>query len=587
MALATATATAATTAAGLAYLEAKYHFKKDTRYLLGRRLYKKLWARAVREKRTSPYYFIEQLARDDPHYEAIWSRAGCYTRQEVYDRANQYAQWFLLQGVRPGDLVAFYMINSPDFITAWIGLQAIGAAPAMINFHLPSQALLHCLGISRAPSSLDARRPGDELRAGVQGHWPLALFYTSGTTGLPKACALPIAVAYNQGTANATGLNPVDRPGERYYDCMPYYHGTGGINAMAQVLAGTTLCIAPRFSVSGFWADIRDARATWFVYVGETLRYLLAAPPSPDDRHHRVHTIYGNGLRPDVWDRFRDRFGIERIHEFFNSTEGTFPLDNVCRGPFLAHAVGHHGLLLRWLYRDRFVPVALDPDTGEIARDPATGFAYRVPYALGGEVLVRLGGDHVFGGYVGDEAATAAKLVRDVFRRGDCFYRTGDALRRDDDGRWFFLDRLGDTFRWKGENVSTAEVSEVLGRFPGVLEANVYGVALPGHDGKAGAAALYLDPQQKAHFNHEAFLAHARKHLPKYAVPLFLRHVKAVSATHNNKQNKLPLKKEGVHPDKVAPDEPVFWIDGHGKGVTYIPFTRDDWNSLQAGKARL
>ncbi|CAK7231900.1 hypothetical protein SBRCBS47491_008086 [Sporothrix bragantina] len=621
----TAAAAAAATTAGLAYLEAKFHFRKDLHYIRGRRTLRKMLERATREKRLSPYYFIEQNAREDPNYEAIWSRVGCYTRKEMYDRANQYGQWFLAQGVQPGNLVALFMINSPDFITAWLGLLAIGAAPAMINFHLTSKALLHCLNISGAKLILvdgppdahariaavqsdldaqgyrvvdlalarpevyatDARRPGDELRAGVQAHSPSSMFYTSGTTGLPKACNLPIGAMFGHGAGNVTGLNPVDRPNERYYVCMPYYHGTGGINAMAQVLCGTTLCVAPKFSVSGFWRDIRDSRATWFVYVGETLRYLLAAPPSDDDKNHSVHTIYGNGLRPDVWDKFRDRFGIERIHEFFNSTEGVFPLDNVCRGDFQKHSVGHHGLLLRLKYRDEYVPVAIDAETGDIARDPDTGFAYRVPYALGGEVLVRIPGERVFGGYVGNEAATEKKLERNVFAKGDCFYRTGDALRRDDDGRWFFMDRLGDTFRWKGENVSTTEVSEVLGKFPGVLEANVYGVDLPGHDGKAGAVALHLDPEQRAHFSHEAFLAHARKHLPRYAVPVFVRHLREASTTHNNKQNKVPLKNEGVHPDKVASTDDVLWIDRHGKGVTYIPFTRTDWDDLHAGKARL
>jgi len=243
--------------------------------------------------------------------------------------------------------------------------------------------------------------------------------------------------------------------------------------------------------------------------------------------------------------------------------------------------------LLRWKYQHLYVPVAVDADTGDIARDPETGFAYRVPYSLGGEILIRIPGERVFPGYFNDPEATERKIVRDMFKKGDCYYRTGDALRRDDDGRWFFMDRLGDTFRWKGENVSTAEVSDVLGRFPGVVEANVYGVDLPGHDGKAGAAAIYIDPQQRAHFNHSEFLNHAREHLPKYAVPIFIRHLKELTATHNNKQLKTPLKQEGVHPEKVKNDDEIFWIDGHGKGVTYVPFTRQDWDSLHVGKAKL
>jgi acyl-CoA synthetase (AMP-forming)/AMP-acid ligase II len=177
------------------------------------------------------------------------------------------------------------------------------------------------------------------------------------------------------------------------------------------------------------------------VYVGETLRYLLAAPPSPLDRQHHVHTIFGNGLRPDVWQRFRDRFGITQVFEFFNSTEGMLALDNASRNDFTAHAVGHHGFLQRWKYHKYYVPVAVDAETGEIIRDPETGFARRMPYEVGGEILVRLPFERRFAGYWGDPESTEKKIVRDVFRKGDCYYRTGDALRRDSEGRWFFLDR--------------------------------------------------------------------------------------------------------------------------------------------------
>lgn len=206
---------------------------------------------------------------------------------------------------------------------------------------------------------------------------------------------------------------------------------------------GTTLCLALKFSVTNFWDDIRASRATWFVYVGETLRYLLAAPPSPRDKEHNVHSVYGNGLRPDVWKEFRDRFGIIKIFEFFNSTEGVLALDNPTRGDYRAHSVGHHGLLLRNRYHDTYIPVAIDPESGEIQRHPETGFAERLPYEVGGEILVAQPSAYVppFIGYYGNEDATEKKFVRDVFKKGDRYYRTGDALRRDSDGRWYFLDR--------------------------------------------------------------------------------------------------------------------------------------------------
>ncbi|KAI5856152.1 acetyl-CoA synthetase-like protein [Durotheca rogersii] len=622
-----AAASIAATAAGLTYLDGRFHLRQDWHDIRSRAAAAKLLQKAVQDKRVSPYYFFEARAQAHPEKEAIWSRNhGVHTYDATYRRANQFSRWFLDNGVRPGDFVAFFMANSPDFVFAWLGLLAIGAAPALINHNLTRQALLHCLAISEAklvladgPPQLlerldavredlaaqdvrivnlaDARseidtavseRPPDELRDGVRPDSPFGLFYTSGTTGLPKACALPAAASFNYGVSRACGFSYVQGDNQRYYDCMPLYHGTGGISGMTQLLTGQTLCLAPRFSVSGFWDDVRDSGATWFVYVGETLRYLLAAPPSPRDRDHKVHSIYGNGLRPDVWKPFRDRFGIGTIYEFFNSTEGIMPLDNPARGDFRAHAVGHHGLLQRRRFQNVFVPVEIDVDTGDIARDPQTGFARRVPYSVGGEILVAQPPTITppFPGYYRNEEATSKKYVRDIFRKGDLYYRTGDALRRDDDGRWFFLDRLGDTFRWKGENVSTAEVSEVLGRYPGVSEATVYGVSLPNHDGKAGMAAIYVDPAVK-NFDYNGLLKHARTHLPKYAVPVFVRRIGARSATHNNKQDKMPLKRAGVDPEQTGAD-PVLWVPDHAKGgEAYVPFSPADWDSLKGGRAKL
>ncbi|KAI1446021.1 fatty acid transporter [Annulohypoxylon stygium] len=620
-------ASIAATAAGLTYLDGKYHLHQDWQLIRSKKKGEKQLQKAIQEKRLSSYYFFEKHAQSQPGKECIWSRQGSYTYAETYYRVNQYAQWFLREGgVKPGDLVAFFMANSPDFVFAWLGLLAIGAAPALINHNLTKQALLHCLGIAEAKlvladgapqllERLDAvkdelaaedvrivkladvrheinatkgERPPDDIRDNNVGPGSaFGLFYTSGTTGLPKACVFPAAASFGYGVSKDCGYSYVTGENQRYYDCMPLYHGTGGISGMTQILTGQTLCVAPKFSASGFWDDIRESRATWFVYVGETLRYLLAAPPSPRDKDHNVHSIYGNGLRPDVWKAFRDRFGIETIHEFFNSTEGIMPLDNPARGDFRAHAVGHHGFLQRWRFYNVFVPVEIDVDTGDIARDPKTGFARRVPYSIGGEILVKQPPTITpgFPGYYRNEEATSKKYVRDVFRKGDLYYRTGDALRRDDDGRWFFLDRLGDTFRWKGENVSTAEVSEVLGRHPGVGEATVYGVSLPNHDGKAGMAAIYIDPAAK-NFDYHGLLKHARSHLPKYAVPIFIRRIAARSATHNNKQDKVPLKRAGVDPAQTGPD-PVFWVADHAKGDVYIPFTKSDWDALRGGRAKL
>ncbi|KAF5484153.1 Isopenicillin N epimerase component 1 [Colletotrichum fructicola] len=579
MALAAAAAVAGGVAFSL-YLDAKYHLSKDINSLRGRRTVVSAIENAVKTDRVSPYYIFEQAVQKHPYDEAIWTRNGSVSWKTTYDRVNQYAQLFLSYGVKPGQFVAFFMQNSPDFAFAWVGLLAIGAAPAMINYNLTGKALLGCIEISTAKLVL------------VDGSAEVAAKYQDVNTELDMKGIKLINLAEEkprvyQMDPNDLGFHPTAGNSERCYICMPYYHGTGGITMMSQILSGSTVCMAPKFSVSTFWDDIRDSNATWFVYVGETLRYLLAAPPSPRDKEHNIHAVFGNGCRPDVWRRFQERFGVDTVCEFYNSTEGALGLRNLSRGDFFANAVGHHGLLLRLKYRNMYVPVAIDTETGEVQRDPKTGLAIRMSYETGGEILVEHPGERAFPGYFNNPDATDKKYVRDVLKKGDIFYRTGDSLRRDADGRWFFLDRLGDTYRWKGENVSTAEVSEVLGEYPGVNEAVVYGVSLPGHDGKAGAAALDIAPDKKASFDFADFLRYSRSRLPRYAVPIFVRLLNASQASHNNKQNKVPLKNQGVNPSKIEGGDQLLWIEKHGKGNTYVPFTQDDWDNLGQGRAKL
>ena len=384
------------------------------------------------------------------------------------------------------------------------------------------------------------------------------------------------------------------KPGvDCWYNAMPLYHGTGAMSCIIQLVCGIGVAIGPRFSVSRFWDDICDSDSTFFVYVGETVRYLLNAPTHPRERAHRLRAVYGNGLRPDVWDKFRRRFNVPEIAEFFNSTEGMFGLINWDRGDYFAACVGHHGLILRLLLHNYYIPVRIDHETGDIWRDPKTGFAQRMPYEQGGEILVSVPNKEAFQGYWRSQAATDKKFSVDVFKKGDIYYRTGDALKRDRDGKWYFIDRLGDTFRWKSENVSTAEVAECLGTYPGVAEANVYGVLVPNHEGRAGCAAIHVDPTTTwSSINLNDLLAYTRARLPKYAVPVFLRVVKSSTHIHNHKQNKVPLRKEGVRPDLMGTEVPegredmIFWCPGSGsKG--FVEFKREDWERLARGEARL
>ncbi|KAL4872136.1 hypothetical protein BDV12DRAFT_205508 [Aspergillus spectabilis] len=628
-----ALATAATLALAT-YLNAKFHLKQDLKTLLTTTRAFRRHDAASSTGTLNPWYTFDATASKYPDMLAIWSREGTYSYRETREKAIQYANFFQSKNVKRGELVALYLQNRPEFVFAWLGLWVLGCAPAAINYNLAGDALVHCLRISGTrivlvdddegcqgrvgevegviggdlgmervvvdaefntrviPSFESTKLPEDGAWiANTPGEYPSILLYTSGTTGMPKGCAFTISRLYQSIILRRAGMDDTDGPGgDRWYSCMPLYHGT---SAMAQIICLTTgisIAIGRKFSVRQFWADIRDSDATAFVYVGEAARYLLAAPPSALDKEHRVRLMYGNGLRPDIWERFRERFNVPEVGEFFNSTEGIFALFNYNKGPFTAGSVGHHGLILRLLMNNTYVPVVIDPDTGDVLRDPQTGFVVRAPYEQGGEILVKVPGKEAFQGYWENEAATNKKFLRDVFKKGDIYYRSGDALRRQSDGRWYFLDRLGDTFRWKSENVATAEVSQILSQYPPILEANVYGVTVPNHEGRAGCAAIQLRPGSSIS-DLKDLARFARARLPKYAVPVFLRIVEDSTHTDNHKQNKVALREEGVDPGKVGSrvttgggDRFLWLVPGE---ESYRGFGGMEWESILAGKVRL
>ncbi|EXJ80200.1 hypothetical protein A1O1_08342 [Capronia coronata CBS 617.96] len=630
MALATTAAIAAGSWAAAAYLDAKYHFREDLTTIARLKRGAREYARVAREDKVSLWYVLEDQCRKSWNIPAIWSREGTYTYGEMYEDSVRYAQWMLEEGIQPGELVGVYLTNSPHFLFIWYACLAVGAAPAFLNYNLEGKALMHCLDVCEtrllvvdqdpacqqriedSRADIEARgtkiaildsnlkqkvfskptlRPGDECRKGTKGRFPYCLIYTSGTTGLPKGCAFTLDRVYLICGHDMPICGSV--PGkDRWYNAMPLYHGTGAIMTSYCLLQGVSVAIAPRFSVSRFWNDIHDSNSSFFIYVGETARYLLNAPPHPLERQHRLRCAYGNGLRPDVWERFQTRFNIPEVGEFFNSTEGMFSLFVHDKGLFLQACVGHHGLIMRRMLHKVYIPIKIDHETGDIWRDAKTGFAHRNSYEEGGEMLVAVPGKQAFQGYWRSQAATDKKFALDVFKRGDVYYRSGDALRRDRDGRWYFLDRLGDTFRWKSENVSTAEVALTMGQFPGIAEVNVYGVLVPNHEGRAGCAAVDLDPNHTGPpVDYNELLKYTRARLPRYAVPVFLRIVKVSTHIHNHKQNKVPLRKEGVDPRLVGTEMPdgkddVFlWLPP--KGDRYVPFSPKDWQMLVSGKARI
>lgn len=382
---------------------------------------------------------------------------------------------------------------------------------------------------------------------------------------------------------------------------MPLYHSTATLMGFGHVLhAGATLALGRKFSTSQFWHEVRKHQATIILYVGETCRYLLSAPPALDpvtgenvDRRHRVHTAFGNGLRPDVWNRFKERFGIETIIEFYGATEGNFATWNVSRNDFSVGAIGRNGWLYDLVLKPAVAIAEVDHDTDQPRRDAKTGFCRRAKPGEPGELLFALPPAEVkkrFQGYFGDKEATNKKVMRDVFKKGDAWFRTGDVVRWDNEGRMYFHDRIGDTFRWKSENVSTAEVAHILGVHPGVREANVYGVQVPNHEGRAGCAAVVLEPTVLGPDGLptaealKGIAEHVRKELPKYALPLFLRVLtdESMRTTGTNKQQKHHLRDEGVDPKNTGAD-PVYWLTNG----TYQRFTPRDWAELNGGRVRL
>lgn len=404
---------------------------------------------------------------------------------------------------------------------------------------------------------------------------PALYIYTSGTTGLPKAAKLSHRrlIQWSHWFAGLLDVQPADR----MYDCLPLYHSVGGVVAIgATLVGGGSVVIRRRFSVSQFWADVGATHSTLFQYIGELCRYLVNAPPHPAERTHSLRIACGNGLRPEVWERFRSRFGIARILEYYASTEGNFSLYN-CEGE--PGAIGRIPAFLATGTAVRLIRI--DLDTGEPGRD-AQGLCELADTDEPGEAVGliaaprRAGGR--FEGYT-DREASERKLVRDVLETGDLWYRTSDLMRRDARGYYYFVDRLGESFRWKGENVSSAEVASVLAGIPGLLEVVVYGVAVPGADGRAGMAALVVEE----HFDLGVFRMQVHERLPVYARPLFLRLLPSLQATGTFKPKTRELARSGFDPRLIT--DPLY-VDDPRQGA-YVALDTQRHAELIAGRRRL
>lgn len=383
------------------------------------------------------------------------------------------------------------------------------------------------------------------------------------------------------------------KPGDKFYTCLPLYHAAAqGLCCNPVVAAGASMRLGRKFSHKTFWPEVSESGATHLQYVGELCRYLINAPSHPLERAHKVRMAWGNGMRPDIWERFRTRFNIPIINELYAATDGMGATFNWNCGEFSRNAIAVRGTIFNWRVGGREVRARIDPDTEEIMRSDHDGFVIKSGVNEPGEVIHKVDPElkeSSFRGYYGNPAATEKRWMRDVFEKGDLWFRSGDVMRQDADGRLFFVDRLGDTFRFKSENVSTNEVADVLGTFDQIAEAGVYGVAIPHADGRCGCATIVLkDGNAPEALKCEELAQHVLKRLPRYAVPLFLRVTPQLQYTGTFKIQKGPAKREGVDLDlieKSGSKDLVFWLPPNA--TAYQAYRREDWERLKAGEVKL
>ena len=542
-----------------------------------------------------------------------------WTYRELEEYSNRLGRYFRTKSLSRGDSVAVIMESRPEYVGTWLGLSKAGFVGALINTNLRQDVLVHSMKAANCKAvifgsefkevirdvrdkipglslyqwselpdttclegatdfsmelpSIDPAPLVDDLALGTPRD-KLIYIYTSGTTGMPKAAVITNLryMLMSSGVHFMLNLRSTDR----IYDSLPLYHTAGGLIGVGQaLLRGVTVVLRRRFSASKFWPDCVHYECTIAQYIGEICRYLLTVPPGPCDTKHKVRLMFGNGLRPHIWKPFVERFGVKQIGEFYGATEGNSNLVNIDNK---IGAVGFVPLCAGSLY-----PVALlkvDEETGEPVRGP-DGLCMRCEPGEPGIFVGKINPKKVvndFSGYV-DRKASEQKILRDVFKKGDRVFNSGDILVMDEFGYFYFKDRTGDTFRWRGENVATSEVEAVVSNVIGLKDAAVYGVEVPKIEGKAGMAAIY-DPDNT--LNMKEMGDGLKKCLPSYARPLFVRVLSELPLTGTFKLKKKDLQDVGFDIRKIT--DPVYFLDNSG---VYVKLTEQLYNDIIEGTARL
>jgi fatty-acyl-CoA synthase len=547
--------------------------------------------------------FQERAAR---HADKVFLKFGDeeITYREANRTVNRYAAVLAARGVGHGDVVGIMLRNSPDPVLIMLAAVKCGAISGMLNYHQRGDVLKHSLGllsatvlvadpdfvdpINESGADTDALVTLDEFKrlaetaptgnpastAAVLAKDKAFYIFTSGTTGMPKASVMT-HYRWLRALAGFGGLGMRLNSSDTLYCCLPLYHNNALTVALSAVLnSGATLALGKSFSASKFWDEVMRYDATAFVYIGEICAYLLNQPPKDTDRKNKVRVIAGNGLRPSIWDDFTERFGIDRVCEFYAASEGNTAFVNILNVDKTTGICP--------------TPVAFaeyDGETGDPVRDD-NGRVKKVRNGEPGLLLSKVSNFQPFDGYT-DKEESEKKLIRDAFKEGDVWFNTGDLMRSQGFGHAAFTDRLGDTFRWKGENVATTEVEAAISADPQVEEATVFGVEVEGAGGKAGMAAIQLKEGQE--FDGKALAKAAYDKLPSYAVPLFVRVMKELAHTSTFKSQKVDLRKEGYGGSTGEGDEeaekiedPIYVLSGKDEG--YVEFYDEYPKEVADGK---
>jgi citronellyl-CoA synthetase len=562
---------------------------------------------------------FEQATLRNPDGPALLQGEVALTYFQVNQWANRIAHHLIAQGIRKGDVVAVFIENRPELLVTILAVAKVGAISALLNTSQTRDTLAHSLNLVapaaiivgeelvpafsavRERVSIDAARtwfvadrdtfshPGiapdgfiNLMTASANSSSanpassqqvffddPCFYIYTSGTTGLPKAGVFKHG-RWMRSSASF-GLIALDmRPEDVVYCTLPLYHATGLCVCWGSAISGASgFAIRRKFSASQFWNDVRKYRATTLGYVGELCRYLVDQPPSVDDSQHRVTKMIGNGLRPGAWGEFKTRFGVNHICELYAASDGNIGFTNILN---FDNTVGFS--LMSWEL------AAYDHDSGAPTRD-AKGFMRKVAKGEQGLLLAKIDDKAPLDGYT-DPQKTEKVVLHDVFEKGDRYFNTGDLLRNIGFGHAQFVDRLGDTYRWKGENVSTTEVENILLQHPNISEAVAYGVEIRNTNGRAGMAAI-TPAESLATLDFSELLAFAREQMPAYAVPLFLRVKVKMETTGTFKYQKTRLKDEAFDPGKTG-DDPIYaWLPGT---QTYVQVTPQLLADIHGGAFR-